>query len=163
MSEEAKGISRRGFLKIASATTGAPAFLKHLEPLFAQTSSSQPSAQRPGESRHPDRPRVDLDGVWQFQLDPENQGEKLGWHQASASHAPAHFDRSLNVPGAWEAQGLGLPHGPGLEEKTYEGVAWLRRSFAAPTDWKGEKNLAFGWGSAPPGHLLVERPRDRIP
>jgi hypothetical protein len=72
--------------------------------------------------------------MWAFQLDPNDQGEKLGWHQASAR-----FERTLKVPGAWEAQGLGLPQGQVVGERTYEGWAWLRRSFALPTDWRGKR------------------------
>ena len=52
------------------------------------------------------RQRLNLDEVWQFQLDPEDQGEKLGWG----------FDRralsnTIRVPGIWQTQGFGEPRG----------------------------------------------------
>lgn len=134
MFEEGKGISRRGFLKIASATSSTPLLLKHLQPLLATSASPQAAPQHGVEPHHQSRPRLGLDGVWEFQLDPNDQGGKLGWQQTSAR-----FNRTLKVPGAWEAQGLGIAQNEGVGEKTYEGVAWLRRSFTLPADWKDKR------------------------
>jgi beta-galactosidase len=132
--EEGKGISRRGFLKIASATSSTPLLFKHFQPLFAENALPQAALQHAGEPKQQIRPRVDLDGAWEFQLDPKDQGAKLGWYQSSPR-----FDRTLRVPGAWEAQGLGIAEDEGVGEKTYEGVAWLRRSFTLPADWQGKR------------------------
>jgi hypothetical protein len=51
--------------------------------------------------------------LWAFQLDPENQGEKLGWHTRS-------FDDSawpkLSILSWWESQ----------LDKEYDGIGWYR-------------------------------------
>jgi beta-galactosidase len=80
---------------------------------------------------HATRERIDLDGTWQFRLDPEKQGEAQSWHSAAAV-----FDRTLTVPGAWQAQGVGerrdnLRH-------DYSGAAWYRRTVAVPPAWRGK-------------------------
>ena len=78
-----------------------------------------------------ERARIDLDGAWDFRLDPRDQGEAGGWHSAGVP-----FPRTLTVPGAWQAQGIGEPKGPLRHD--YSGVAWYRRSVDVPAGWRGK-------------------------
>jgi beta-galactosidase len=80
------------------------------------------------------RPRIDLDGVWQFRMDPQGAGEADGWHSEGVS-----FSDTIRVPGCWQAQGFGKPSG--IQRNHYAGSAWYRRSVAVPADWKGKSVL----------------------
>src|SRR5262245_30674831 len=65
-----------------------------------------------------DRPTVSLDGKWEFRFGPEGP-----------------FDRMLNVPGCWDAQGVGEPTDKMRHNAI--GVGWYRRTFEVPPDWRG--------------------------
>ncbi len=76
------------------------------------------------------RAAIDLDGSWEFRLDPTSVGENESWFNSSTSFADA-----IQVPGAWDAQGFGeetekLQH-------NFVGKGWYRRSVPVPADWKG--------------------------
>jgi beta-galactosidase len=77
-----------------------------------------------------DRTRIDLNGTWDFRLDPENQGEAQAWHSSAVA-----FARTITVPGAWQAQGVGEPKGALRHD--YAGAAWYRRTVAIPEAWRG--------------------------
>jgi beta-galactosidase len=79
-----------------------------------------------------ERQRIDLNGSWQFRTDPQNQGERDGWPSAGG----ATFDRTLTVPGSWQAQGVGEPRG--FMRHDYAGPAWYRRTVAIPANWRGQ-------------------------
>jgi beta-galactosidase len=87
-----------------------------------------------------ERARVDLTGTWDFQLDPQDQGEAQGWHSRGGR-----FPRTITVPGAWQAQGVGEPKGTLRHD--YAGAAWYRRTVAIPEAWQG-KSLRFRIGGA---------------
>lgn len=78
------------------------------------------------------RDRLALDGVWSFELDPEDIGQKQGWF-AGMSRMSA----KIRVPGAWQAQGVGKP--VGVLRHHYEGAAWYGRNVAVPSAWHGKK------------------------
>jgi beta-galactosidase len=78
-----------------------------------------------------ERQRIDLNGPWQFRTDPQNQGERDGWHSSGPS-----FDRRIAVPGSWQAQGVGEPRG--FMRHDYAGPAWYRRTVAIPANWRGQ-------------------------
>lgn len=78
-----------------------------------------------------ERSRIDLNGEWAFQLDPESRGEAAGW---STGRQPL-TDR-IQVPGAWQAQGFGKPSG--VLRHHYSGKAWYRRDVSIPAGWKGK-------------------------
>jgi len=72
------------------------------------------------------RQLLSLDGAWEIIFDPQNQGRGGRWHQQQVFSA--HPDRrDILVPGCWE-----------LTEKDYEGVAFYRRTFKVPENWKGK-------------------------
>lgn len=60
------------------------------------------------------RPRVSLDGSWEFFPDPQR---RLGPHDLDRDGPP----RTISVPGPWQAQFADL--------RDYSGVAWYRRRF----------------------------------
>lgn len=78
------------------------------------------------------RPTVSLDGAWSFRMDPENAGEAEAWY---AEAVP--FIDSIQVPGAWEAQGYGdatdkLKH-------HFIGKGWYKRVVEIPAAWSGRR------------------------
>ena len=78
------------------------------------------------------RARIDLDGAWVIRVDPNGSGEAQGW--ASASNTDW---QTIQVPGAWQAQGVGEPKGALRHD--YAGPAWYRRAIAVPANWKGKR------------------------
>src|SRR5512145_1000535 len=85
-----------------------------------------------------ERARVDLNGQWQFRLDPRNEGEAGGWQAGNTA-----FSDSIQVPGCWQAQGFG--ERAGILRNHYVGNAWYRRKVVVPSGWKGKVvTLRFG-------------------
>ena len=80
------------------------------------------------------RQQLDLDGTWEFRLDPDNAGLQQKWFGQSEE-----FPDSIRVPGAWQAQGFGKPAG-NLRHQ-YSGTAWYRRTVAVPDSWRGKTTL----------------------
>ena len=79
-----------------------------------------------------ERARMDLNGQWQFRLDPRSEGESDQWHSGAVS-----FPDSIQVPGCWQAQGFG--ERVGILRHHYVGDAWYRRSVEIPAAWKDKK------------------------
>jgi hypothetical protein len=77
-----------------------------------------------------ERAKIDLNGKWEFRLDPESRGRAAGW-----AGGRERFSGSIVVPGAWQAQGFG--ERSGVIRNDYSGPAWYRRDIAVPADWKG--------------------------
>ena len=71
------------------------------------------------------RPRVDLNGTWQFQLDKEGVGVARGWHEGKGS-----FDRTIEIPGVPQAQGIGTPNS--RQKSQFLDSFWVRRKFQMP-------------------------------
>ncbi|MGH9309063.1 MAG: glycoside hydrolase family 2 protein, partial [Vicinamibacterales bacterium] len=87
-----------------------------------------------------ERARVDLNGTWQFRIDPRNEGTAGQWASGSVE-----FPREITVPGAWQAQGVGEPNGPLRYD--YSGAAWYRRTVNVPAAWQG-KSVRLRMGGA---------------
>ena len=87
------------------------------------------------------RPRIELDGVWQFRMDPQGAGEVEAWHSAGVT-----FSDTIRVPGCWQAQGFGTPSG--ILRNHYAGSAWYRRTVAVPAGWNGKSILLTVGGAA---------------
>ena len=47
---------------------------------------------------------VNLDGEWEFRFTPDDSGQKEEWFQPAVA-----YERTLQVPGVWQAQGVGDP------------------------------------------------------
>ncbi|MDL2232560.1 hypothetical protein LJC63_03145 [Ruminococcaceae bacterium OttesenSCG-928-L11] len=95
--------------------------------------------------RSPLRTYIDLNGQWDFQLDPDNTGEEKGFPSGAA------LDDTIVVPGCLEAQQKGLHYGPivqpgwsGSSDVPYFGTSWYRKTFAAPAALDGVLMLNFG-------------------
>src|SRR5262245_1268559 len=86
------------------------------------------------------RARLDLNGQWQFRLDPQNEGEASRWHSTDTP-----FSKTIQVPGCWQAQGFG--ERSGIIRNHYVGNAWYRRSLPISADWK-EKIVTLRFGGA---------------
>ena len=101
------------------------------------------------------RPRLVLDGEWQFRMDPEDKGQEEGWAKGKVD-----FPDAIRVPGAWEAQGFGgetialrYQGTPVCLRGSYRGAAWYRKSVAIPADWKG-KRVWLKLGGVQPSALV---------
>jgi hypothetical protein len=75
-----------------------------------------------------------LNGIWEFQFDPDDKGLTEGWHQRDHP-----FETTIRVPFGWESPLSGV-HRP-----DYKGVAWYRREFTLPSEWRAKRIwLCFG-------------------
>ena len=71
------------------------------------------------------RNKLDLSGIWDFQTDPDEEGESNGW--ANGLKAP----RPMAVPGSWNEQYEDL--------FGYLDLAWYARDTYVPSSWKGQR------------------------
>lgn len=55
--------------------------------------------------RSPYRTYLELNGTWNFELDPQRAGEKENWQAGNKA-----FSDNISVPGSLEAQGKGLEY-----------------------------------------------------
>ena len=78
------------------------------------------------------RPSLSLDGVWQFRIDPKDEGASGGWFNADVP-----FPETIRVPGNWQAQGFGEPRNHLSHD--YQGKAWYRRTVTIPGHWAGQR------------------------
>lgn len=82
----------------------------------------------------PEHPRPDfereawqnLNGTWQFQLDPGNVGEREGW---ARSGLPS--PQQILVPFSWAAPLSGV--------KDSANIGWYARDITVPADWRGKR------------------------
>jgi hypothetical protein len=80
------------------------------------------------------RDNIPLDGTWQFQTDPQYSGLADGWYLPDKS-----FDGQIEVPGCWQAQGVGTPFsyfGQSYLRHDYMGWGWYKRDVAVPDSWR---------------------------
>src|SRR5271167_54623 len=75
--------------------------------------------------------RIDLNGQWQFRIDPLNQGEQQGWSKEIPSET-----ETVRVPHTW---GIG-------KHSDFEGTAWYFKTFALPEEALG-KHLELHFGA----------------
>jgi beta-galactosidase len=96
------------------------------------------------------RQTLSLDGEWQFATDPERRGEQDVWYRPDV---PLPNPRSIQVPGCWEAQGVGGKGATRMIERTaarplrgsYKGTAWYKKEMTVPAEWRGKEIwLKFG-------------------
>jgi len=77
---------------------------------------------------------MNLNGPWDFAMDPEGIGLKENW-----LNTPAKFDRKITVPFCVESSLSGIAH------TNFINTVWYRRTFTLPQDWKGQRVfLHFG-------------------
>ena len=63
--------------------------------------------------------------LWQFRIDPNDEGASAGWFSADVP-----FPETIRVPGNWQAQGFGEPRNHLSHD--YQGKAWYRRTVTFP-------------------------------
>lgn len=89
------------------------------------------------EHPRPDFERADwlcLNGLWEFQFDPDNRGLSENWHTQDKPYA-----LTIRVPYGWESKLSGI------ERKDHKGAAWYRREFTLPEKWRTKRIwLCFG-------------------
>ena len=68
------------------------------------------------------RNRLDLSGIWNFQMDPNDEGERAGWFNGLPD------PQSIAVPGSWNDQ-LDQQH-------NYLGTTWYETETFVPSTWK---------------------------
>jgi hypothetical protein len=89
-----------------------------------------------------------LSGKWHLVLDPERRGIQERWFAPDFSPSSAASAYDVNVPGTWEANGVGKP---GLSNPTarelsriflknkYVGVGWYQKTFTVPSEFTGKR------------------------
>lgn len=86
------------------------------------------------------RMHIGLNGTWQFRIDSE----------------PG-FSRTIQVPGCWQAQGVGKRSG--ILRHDYTGAAWYQREVLIPESWKGKRTVLHIGGALRITELFVnEKP-----
>ncbi|MCF7890920.1 beta galactosidase jelly roll domain-containing protein [Candidatus Bipolaricaulota bacterium] len=92
---------------------------------------------RPKHPR-PDKKREEwqtLNGTWDFQFDPLDQGKQEGWQKPAAEYSD-----KITVPFPWQS---GLS---GIEDTGYTGAAWYQRNFDLKSGWE-EKKVFIRFGA----------------
>jgi len=90
---------------------------------------------------------MSLDGQWDFAIDPEKKGQEKQWYR---SDVPLPNSRHIQVPGCWEAQGVGEPGRSNVGTAGFEtyghkmftiygGAAWYRKTIQVPAKWQDNK------------------------
>lgn len=94
------------------------------------------------------RPWLSLDGKWNFLADPDDEGLRNKWFDAGFSVSGKPASRVVNVPGAWEANGIGEPglsHSTSVEfariqlRNEYVGVGWYQKTVTLPPTFEGKR------------------------
>lgn len=77
------------------------------------------------------RNKLDLSGIWDFQIDPDQVGEQKGWFNGLSASRGCFSSRPMAVPGSWNEQ---------YEELfNYLGLAWYVKRTFVPAGWQGER------------------------
>ncbi len=71
------------------------------------------------------RNKLDLSGIWDFQTDPDGEGEHHEWFSGLPSARP------MAVPGSWNEQYEDLYN--------YLGLGWYVRRTYVPSNWQGQR------------------------
>lgn len=79
-----------------------------------------------------ERPSRSLDGRWEFRFAPDDRGTAQQWFTTNVA-----YERFIQVPGCWDAQGVGEP----TEKMRHNaiGVGWYRRTFELPRTWQDRR------------------------
>jgi beta-glucuronidase len=71
------------------------------------------------------RNKLEISGIWDFQIDPDKLGENQGWYKGLKNGRP------IAVPGSWNEQYEDLYN--------YFGLSWYVKSTYVPQSWQGER------------------------
>lgn len=133
---ENDGISRRDFLVsvglAGAASAASPGSLigSNLaanksggEPESSDPPTGVPASMRPQRNKF--RNLMDLSGLWQFQLDPKDEGEQAGWKNGLPS------PRLIPVPASWNDLFN--------DAANYLGYGWYAHAAWIPQAWHGQR------------------------
>lgn len=119
-------LTRRDFLRHSALGLSATSLLTETAYAEAQTTPGTPHSQGllyPLQNQI--RNLTDLSGLWQFQLDPKDEGERGGWFKALPS------PRQIAVPCSWNDLFD--------DAKNYLGTAWYVNETWVPQGWRGQR------------------------
>ncbi|MBI1763276.1 MAG: beta-glucuronidase [Acidobacteria bacterium] len=122
-------LTRRDFLRHTTLGVGAASLLA--ESINAENTSTQTTSVAPRRTgllypqQNQLRNLTDLSGLWQFQLDPQDEGERGNWFKA----LPA--PRQIAVPCSWNDLFD--------DAKNYLGTAWYLNETWVPQGWRGQR------------------------
>ena len=136
-----------GLLLLFAASSTTPANAEDADPWSTRTAS--PAVVHPA-AISPLQKVLSLRGEWDFVTDPQlmgrhRMGKGPGWNEPDWSNV-----RHIQVPGCWEAQGVGEPGMsrdwglpfdciPRPLNHVYMGTARYRRTVEIPADWAGQR------------------------
>lgn len=124
-------MSRRDFVSITTAAGGGLLAGGHAGAQSRPDSSLPQGATTSGRGGllYPQQNQVrnvlDTSGLWQFQLDPKEEGEAQGWFRS----LPA--PRQIAVPCSWNDLFD--------DARDYLGLAWYRHEVYVPSGWRGQR------------------------
>jgi len=98
------------------------------------------------------RRRLDLNGTWEFRMDPQDEGLVQEWFRGKVV-----YPDKIQVPGNWQAQGFGEPRRHLRHD--YQGMAWYRRTVQVPSDWSGKRIWLHLGGVANTAEVFVNGSR----
>lgn len=78
------------------------------------------------------REKLDLSGLWDFMVDPDDAGEREKWFDGLTDGV------DIAVPGSWNEQFVSDDF-PGIDIKNYLGAVWYQKRFFVPVGWEGKK------------------------
>lgn len=119
-------LTRRDFLRQTTLGVSAASLLTNASSAEAQTASATPRSKGllyPLQNQI--RNLTDLSGLWQFQLDPQDEGERGGWFNALPAPRP------IAVPCSWNDLFD--------DAKNYLGTAWYLTQTWMPQGWRGQR------------------------
>ena len=119
-------LTRRDFLRHSALGVSAASLLT--EAVNAENAAPQTAPRRTGllyPQQNQVRNLIDLSGLWQFQLDQKDEGERSGWFNA----LPA--PRQIPVPCSWNDLFD--------DAKNYLGLAWYVNETWIPQGWRGQR------------------------
>lgn len=100
------------------------------------------------------RPRIDLQGMWQFELDAQNKGLAEQWQLKP-------FSDAVTLPGTTDTNQKGVRN-TSKNETThlsrvykYVGKAWYKKEVTIPDDWRG-KEIVLTLERTKPSHVWID-------
>ena len=127
----ADGMSRRDFLSLTAIAGAASLASTHAVAQTKSDSARTRAATVPVGLLYPQQNSIrnvlDLSGVWQFQLDPKEEGEAQGWFKVLPAPRP------IAVPCSWNDLFD--------DARDYLGLAWYRHEMYVPAAWRGQRVL----------------------
>jgi beta-glucuronidase len=122
-------ITRRKFVGYATAAAGAamvePGSSEALKPAVVSEQNTVRSVGLLKPQQNAFRNLIDLSGIWEFQIDPEGEGEAKGWPERPPKSRP------IAVPCSWNDLFDDV--------RNYLDLAWYWKKVWLPSSWKAQR------------------------